>query len=212
MHNIVWSLLVVFVFIFHIAIRTAIKNGKVRVAFCAHWCVDAIFAIGGAITCFSLYQYDFTAFWKLNDLLSVFLYLLTYLIVIILVIMLAPSGRMLLRKQTSSSEEAILLAEYSFNDTLCMLRNFFLALLFIIPVLVELVSKSPLQASFFHTWSATQVCGGFCFMVFLILLPISLRQSFFWLKALADTSADTESPALKQYIMKLHYRQRNWRL
>lgn len=190
------------------AIRPSIKRGTVREAFCAHWCVDAVFAVSGTVTSFALYHYDFMPFLKVRNLLM----MLMYVAVTALFVLLAPSGHSLFTKKRAVSEEKLLLAEYRFNDTLCMVRNFFLALLFGIPILLILLSQSRIQSSLFHTWSEAQICGGFCFAAFLILLPISLRQAFFWLKALVGTPAEEEAFALKQYSMRLHYKHRNRRL
>lgn len=103
-------------------------------------------------------------------------------------------------------------AEYRFNDTLCMVRNFFFALLFALPVLLNLPIQNRLYRSLFTVWNSADICGAFCFTAFLILLPISLRQAFFWLKNLSGEPTETEQQLLLQYRYRLHYRHRNRRL
>lgn len=208
MHNLIWSFLVVMISLFHQAIRSVIKRGKVRVAFCAHWCIDAVFAVGGTITALALYHYDFMSIFRVKHLFPIILNLL----ITVLVVLFAPSGYRLFTRRGTFPEEEIRLAEYRFNDTLVLVRNFFQALLFAIPVILILLSQSPIHSSLFTTWSETEICAGFCFTSYLILLPISLRQAFFWLKALVGTPTEAETLALKQYGVRLHYRRRNWRL
>lgn len=208
MNNLILSFLVAVVALFHLAARSTIKQRKVREAFCAHWCVDAVFAISGTAISFALYNYDIAAFFKLHNILPGVIYLLAT----VLLVLLAPSGHSLLTRKQTASREEILLAEYRFNDTLCLIRNFFLALLFTLPLLLTLVTRIGILLPLFHTWSQSEICGAFCFIVFLILLPVSLRQALFWLKALVGTPDARETHALQQYHIRLHYKTRNLRL
>lgn len=191
MNSLILSILVGLVTLFHLAVRTTVRKGKVREAFCAHWCIDAVFAVCGTVLIFMLYNYNILTFLTLRNILLA----LAYLMITLLLVLLAPSGLTLLIKRKNTTSETILPAEYRFNDTLCLIRNFFLAILFGIPIL-----ENP------------TICGAFYFTAFLILLPISLRQAFFWLKHLSDTPDEQETQIRNRYCMREHYRKRNLRL
>lgn len=220
------SFLVVITVLFHIAVHTPAKEGKVREAFCAGWCVDAVFAVCGTIVSFAINHYDPTPFLTLHTLLWGLLFFAATL----LFVLLAPSGLSLFARKkhvgkssvykAANDEESddtfdsgkLLHAEYRFNDTLCMVRNFFLVLLFALPVLLNLPIQNRLYRSLFAAWNAADICGAFCFTAFLILLPVSLRQAFFWLKNLSGEPTKTEQQLLLQYRFRLHYRRRNRRM
>lgn len=241
MNQLLFSFLAAVTVLFHMAIHSFIKRGKVREAFCAGWCIDAVFAVCGTAVSFGLYRYDFTPFLTPQSLLWV----LPFLTATLLLFLLAPSGLSLFAGQAASPDEhttaagdaeasafstqapykerkrhkkrslpkeELLLSEYRFNDTLCMVRNFFLALLFALPALLAVFDKSRLKLSLLLTWSASEICGAFCFTAFLILLPISLRQAFFWQKELTGKLTEEEKQVLAQYRVRLHYRRKNRRL
>ena len=159
MKHLILTLLVTFPVIFHSVARKPLKNGRVREVFCACWCVDAVFAICGTLLSFGLYHYELLSFLTIrNAALG-----LLYLFVTCLLVLLAPSGFSLITKWRAPSGEETLLAEYRFNDTLSMVRNFFLALLFSIPILLILLERSPLPLTFLQAWDADRLCGGLCF-------------------------------------------------
>lgn len=209
MNQIMISVLVILTALFHLAVRSHVKSGQIREAFCAGWCIDAAFAICGTIISFALFHYAFVPFLTLRNLL----WGLLFFVVTFSFCLLAPSGLSLFRnRKKDCSEEEILLAEYRFHDTLCMVKNFFQALLFGIPLLLTCLENSPLQLSLFLTWSSSDICGAVCFTAFLVLLPISLRQSFFWLIHLTGQPTQESERILQQYRIRLHYRRKNRRL
>lgn len=200
MNSLIISLFIFIVFVFHRFVNISIRNGKVREGFCALWCVDTVFCVCGTVISFALYHYTFSPFLTVRNLILCVLYIGACIVFL----MLAPSGfTLLVRKKTASTQE-ILLGEYRFNDTLCLVRSFFMILLFCLPILFRL--------SFLSSWNEAEICGGFCFTAFIILLPISLRQAFFWLKNLMNTPSAEEALALQKNSMRLHYRKRNYRL
>lgn len=208
MNSLILSVLVAVVALFHGAVNSYMRKGKVKTGFCAVWCMDAIFAIGGTVLSFLLYHYAFYPLFTWRNLLLV----LFYLMISILFMWMTPSGFSLLRGKRVPDEGQLLLAEYRLNDTLGMVRSFFMTLLFLLPLLYSVVGRTELflQAV---SWRESEICGGFCFVAFLILIPISLRQALFWLKHLtdsADAAAEKEKGLLRSYASGLHYRSRNW--
>lgn len=207
MNSLILSALMVIIALFHLAMNNFMRRGNVKTGFCTIWCIDAIFAVGGTVLSFMLYQYRFTPFLTVRNGVLV----LIYLLLTVLFIWLAPSGLSLLTKKRPSAEEEILLAEYRLNDTLGMVRNCFMILLFVLPVLFA-VAQGSLWFSYLGGWKEAEICGGVCFVAFLILVPVCLRQALFWLRNLTDTSLSGEEKLLKQYRMQLWYRHKNWLL
>lgn len=190
---------------FHLVLRPYMRRGRVREGLCALWCIDAVFAVCGTVISFYLYHYAFSPFLTLRNLLL----LLIYLVVILLFFLLAPSGLKLLHPKRNYNEETLLLAEYRFNDTLCLIRNFFLTLLFGMPILFTLLSGREEHLRLYFTFDVNELCAVLCFASFFILLPLCLRQSFFWLKNLRHTATQPEADLLLQQSSYLHYRKRN---
>ena len=207
MNSLILSLMVVIIAIFHRSAHQYVKKDKILESFCATWCMDAVFSVCGIILSFVLYRYCFSPIFTLRNLL----FLCMYLVATALFVLLAPSGPSILRKKKTSSGEEILLAEYRFNDTLCLIRNFFLTLLFIIPAIFALLPLLPAPLPLIANWREEEMCGGLCFIAFLVLVPVSLRQSLFWLRGLTQTGdfRETEARLLRGYRLELHYRSKN---
>lgn len=204
MNSLILSALIVVVALFHLAMKSFMRRGKIKAGFCAVWCMNAIFAVCGTVLSFLLYRYLFYPYLTVRNVVWVFLYLL----VTILFIGVAPTGFSLVKKKRNFSEEEILMAEYRLNDTLEMVRNFFLLLLFLLPILCAGAEKVR-WLSLLFSWREEEICGGFCFVAFLILVPVCLRQSLFWLRNLTDTTMEAEERVLRKYQMQLQYRHRN---
>lgn len=204
MNSLILSILVAVVAVFHWTMRSYMRKGNIKTGFCAVWCMDAIFAICGTVISFVLYRYSFHPFLTLRNAVIV----LFYLLLTILFVWLTPTGLVLLGKKRGLDAEQILLAEYRLNDTLGMVRNFFMMLLFLLPVLFGVVRG---EEWFWQmvSWKEAEICGGFCFVAFLILVPVTLRQALYWLKNLTDSSIETEERLLRKHRMQLQYRQRN---
>lgn len=195
----VWVLVIAF---FHGRMRRYMRQGNIKTGFCSMWCIDAIFAICGTVVSFVLYGYKFQPFFTLRNGILVLLYfLITFFFVLA-----TPSGLSLLRKR-KLSKEAVLTAEYRLNDTLGIVRNCFLALLFCLPVLFVFVREYK-QVTYLSEWKEAEVCGGFCFVAFLVLVPICLRQAIFWLRNLSK-GEETEEKLLYRYRKQLQYRHKN---
>ena len=133
---------------------------------------------------------------------------LFYLSITILFVWLAPTGFALFAGKQGKDEMQILVAEYRLNDTLGIVRNFFMLLLFLLPVLCSTVGRT----EWFRrtvSWQEAEICGGFCFVAFLILIPISLRQALYWLRNLTDSPVEEEQRWLRNYVIRLNYRRKN---
>lgn len=205
MNNLIISLLVFIVFLFHLYMRHHIRWGKVKEGMCALWCMDAVFAICGTILSYALYHYTFAPFFTFrNILLGIVYIMLTFLF-----LLLSPSGIGLLLPKKQTDPEELLQAEYRFNDTLSFVRSFFMVLLFFLPIFLNLPIQDEKLLSLLLTWESKDVFGGFYFASFSILLPLSLRQAFYWIKNLRYAPPASESTLLCRYSMELHYRKRN---
>lgn len=208
MNSLLYSLFVMILYCFHQMTRSHILKGKVRESICALWCMDAIFCICGIIISFSLYNYSLFSFLTPGNAVWVLLYLgFTALFVL-----LAPSGLTLLTAKRCLDPETLVTAEYHFNDMLYLVRRFFMILLFVLPIIYHIFAYGSSRFLLSFSWTEAQICGGFCFIAFLLLLPVSLRQSFFWLKNLRNVPTKQEALLLHKYMTQTHYRKRNWRL
>lgn len=202
MNSLIFTVWVLILAVFHRRMRRYMRQGNVKTGFCSIWCIDAIFAICGTVVSFVLYGYKFQPLFTLRNGILVFL----YLFLTALFILVTPSGFALLRKK-KLSEEALLTAECRLNDTLGIVRNCFLALLFFLPVLFVFVRKNG-EVTYLSEWKEAEVCGGFCFVAFFVLVPICLRQAVFWLRNLSQ-GAETEEKLLYRYRKLLQYRHKN---
>lgn len=209
MNSLIFSAFVVVVAIFHLMMKGYMKQGsmkteRLKTIFCAGWCMDSVFAICGTVLSFVLYRYVFYPYLTVRNVMLV----LVYLLITLLLVWAAPSGILLLGKKKSGEEE-VLEAEYRLNETLELVRNCFMLLLFLLPVLFA-VAQNVAWFKLPVSWKEAEICGGFCFVAFLILLPVSLRQTIFWLRNLTDGKEEAEEKLLKQYQMRLRYKHRNY--
>ena len=207
MNNLFLSLLVFIVFCFHMVIRQQFKRGRVKESFCALWCIDAVFSISGTVVSFTLYNYRFLPFftWRNIGVCLLFLCLTT------LFILISPSGLTLLQRRQNCSDLDTLMAEYRFNDTLCFARSFFMTLLFAIPILLTILQENSIFMQL-DAWNEQSICGAFCFVAFLLLVPLSLRQALFWLRNLFGTPCPEEEKVLLKYRTDVHFYKRNFRI
>lgn len=206
MNSITISLFVLLIFFFHMYTKRYMRLGKLKEALSATWFMDTVFTICGIVVSFYIYHYNLTAFFTLRNILLV----LTYLLITLLFILLAPSGLHLLTFKKQLTKEELLCAEYRFNETLCMVRNFLLCLLFFVPVITHLPLKSPKYQQFLLAWENSQIPAGFYFTVFLLLFPITLRQTLYWIKSLKQELTTPESELMQRYILPFHYNKRNF--
>lgn len=204
MNSLILSTLVAVVALFHLAMNRHMRKGNVKTAFCAVWCIDAIFAICGTVISFVLYRYVFYPFLTVRNVVLVIIYLL----ITAVFIWVTPSGFGLIWGRRDYNREELLIAEYRLNDTLGIVRNCFFTLLCGLPIFFAVMYGNR-GLNRLVSWDEVEVCGGFCFVAFLILVPISLRQAIFWLRNLTDAGTDWEQRILKGYCMRLQYRQRN---
>lgn len=205
MNSLMISALVAVVWIFHRRTGSLVRRGKVKTAFCAKWCIDSVFALCGTVISFLLYRYGFEPYLTLRNGMLV----LGYLLLTFLFVWVTPSGLSLLKVRRGMEEEEISMAEYALNDTLETVRNCFLVLLFLLPFLFAEWSGAVTLQEFF-AWREAEVCGGLCFVAFLLLVPMCLRQALYWLRNLTPSEEKGEEQMLEQYRMKLQYGQRNF--
>lgn len=206
MNSIIISLFVLLIFFFHIYTRRYMRLGKLKEALSATWFMDTVLTVCGIVVSFYIYRYNFTNFFSLRNILLV----LTYLMITLLFLILAPSGLHLLTLKKQLSTEELLCAEYRFNDTLCMVRNFLLCLLLFVPLMTNLPIKLPEYQSILQFWKNSQIPAGFYFTVFLLLLPITLRQTLYWIKSLRQETTALELQLMKHYSLPFRYNKRNF--
>ena len=206
MNSIIISLLVLLIFFFHIYLKRHMRLGKIKEGLSATWFMDTVLTVCGIVVSFYIYHYNFTTFFSLRNILLV----LTYLLITLLFLLLAPSGLRLLTHKKQLSIEELLCAEYRFNDTLCMVRNFLLFLLLFVPIITHLPLESPEYQQLLLAWENSQIPAGFYFTVFLLLLPITLRQTFYWISSLKQEPTAMELQLMKRYSLPLRYGARNF--
>lgn len=207
MNSLIFPVLVTAAALFHLVMRSYMRRGNVKTAFCTIWCMDVIFSICGTVLSFVLYDYLIFPYLTVRNVVMA----LIYLLITIMIILIAPSGPALFQRKKGLTEEEILLAEYRLNDTFGIIRNCLMCLLFALPILFALLQRSVWFSGAF-AWNEAEICGGFCFMAYLILVPICLRQALFWFRNLSDTSTEAEETALRKYQMQMRFRHRNFGL
>lgn len=205
MNSMIIPLFVLLLFFFHMYTKRYMRLGKLKEALSATWFMDTVFTICGIVVIFYFYHYNFASFFSLRNILLI----LTYLLITLLFLLLAPSGFRLLTTRKQLSTEELLRAEYRFNDTLCMVRNFLLCLLFLVPLMMNLPIKLQEYETLLQIWANSQIPAGFYFTVFLILLPMSLRQSLYWIKSLKQETTAWELEFMKHYSLSFRYREHN---
>lgn len=208
MNSLLLSVFTAVLFFFHRFLRSHSRPDRLRESFLATWLLDTVFALCGTVVSFTLYSYDLYPWLTFQNLSLTGMYLL----LTALLFLLAPSGPSLLLKRRASSGEEILFAEYRFQNALELVRDFFLLLLFLIPLLFALSGHLGHNIPLLLMLKEDTVYGGFCFIAFLVLLPLSLRQSLFWLKNLRGTPSKQELTLLENYGAHLHYRRKNLRI
>ncbi len=208
MSSLFLSFLVVIVFCFHVVIRRQIKHGRVKEGFLALWCIDAVFSVSSTAVSFALYDYRFLPFFTWRNILACLL----FLFLTALFILISPSGLTLFHGQKNRPDTDILMAEYRFNDTLCFVRSFFMTLLFSIPILMTVLLHVKPDFWQLIIWKESDICGAFCFISFLFLVPLSLRQTLFWLRNLFGTPLPEEEELLMKYRTDVHFLKHNFRI
>lgn len=90
-----------------------------------------------------------------------------------------------------------------------MVRGFFLTLLFFLPILFAVIQQVKGGIFIPMMWREGDICGGFCFVAFLILLPVSVRQMIYWIRNLDKATTEAEEELLQQYRARLRYKHKN---
>lgn len=207
MNSLILSALTLVIAVFHMVTHSYMRKGHVSTGFCTMWCVDAVFAVCGTVLSYFLYHYPLRPWMTLRNLTLV----LVYLLLTILFVVAAPTGISLLGRRIKRGKEEIFRAEYRLNETFCMVRGFFLTILFFLPILFAVTEHASGEPIMFAAWKEGDICGGFCFVAFLILLPMSLRQAIYWIRNLDGEDADEEAEdgLLRQYRARLLYKHKN---
>jgi len=210
MNNLLFSFLVLSVWCFRRVANPLIRKGRVKEGFCVLWFVNCIFSLCGTILSFYLYQYRIPPIFNLRNLFFLF----AFATIGTTIILLAPSGHRLFTKKSTLSEEEMLLCEYHFHEIAYLTCHFFLFLLFCIPVLLAFLEGIQMHLpqtlhNMLGFFVKNEIYGGFCFFAFLILLPLSLRQTLYWLKSLKVPTSDAELIQQHIYSARLRYQKRN---
>ena len=178
---------------------------RLRENICVRWCISLPFALLGGIISYHIYGYELTAPLSLGLLVI----LILYLILALLFIALSPSGYRRLFGKTSPGEEQLLYAEYRFNHSLELLKQFFFLLLFLIPLLFGGYEFLRTRYALPALLEEAYLIGGLYFVAFCILFPISLRQSIFWLRQLQKVPQPYETQLLLEENTRLQYYRKN---
>lgn len=205
MNGLIFSCLAAFTFLYQIPVRSVIKNGQIREGYCTLWIGRLIFTILGAILTLTMYRFSFLPLFSLRNLFFVTCFLLLTL----LLVLVAPTGLSLFGKKNQTDT---IHAEYHFNNTLDIIYNLFLLILFLFPIILALSARYPQALPFLTIYTDNQLCSTFCLILFLLLLPMCLRQSFFWLRNITGLPDETETNLLAMQKAKNYYKRRNIRL
>ncbi len=184
------------------------RRKKIRENICVIWCITLLFSLLGAIGSFHLYHYEVFKPFSLR-LVSI---CILYLALTAVFIAIAPSGYGKLCKKKSSSPEELLYAEYHFNHSLEMLRKCFLSLLLIVPVLYYAYCCHESRLAKPLDLKESYLIGGLFFVSFCVLLPISVRQSIFWLGQLQKIPEAYEENLINREYQHTRYVTRNRRI
>ncbi len=210
MNNLFFSFFIVFVWFMRGKIYPLIRQGRVKEGFCGLWFLNSIFSLSGTVLSHYLHHYSFSPLFILRNLF----FLLIYVAAGIVIVLLAPTGYKLFIKKSTPSEEEMLLYEYRFHETADLICRIFQFLLFVVPIIIFILTE-------FQTHLPATLCrildffvknklyGGLCFWSFFILLPLSLRQTLYWLKSLKTPTTAAELAQQRIYSARLRYRKRN---
>lgn len=205
-------LLIPFLVIIILAFKSYLKQNMtpmdIRENICVIWCIIFLFSLLGGIISFHLYQYNLMLplTWGLAAML------LLYLALALLFIVVSPSGYRRLFRRSGFSPEELLYAEYRFNHTLEMARDFFLMLLLIVPSLFCGYECIRERFTLPLLLEEAYLIGGLYFVTFCILCPIALRQSFFWLRQLQRIPPEYETELLQNEHQRFQYHRKNRRI
>jgi len=223
MNGLIFSCLAAFAFIYQFLIMSVIKKGRIREGYCALWIGALIFSIFGAILTLTMYRFSILPLFTLRSLF----FGTTFLLLAVLLVLLAPSGISLFGRKSlynesgnphsalegaSDPSKGIIRAEYLFNDTLRIIHNLFLLILFLFPIFLAFSAHYPQFLPFLAVYTDNQLCSTFCLIVFLLLLPICLRQSIFWLRNITRIPDDTEVSLLNTQKAQAYYKRKNFRI
>lgn len=205
MTGLIFSCLAVFVGFYHIVVGRIMKKGKVRESYCALWIGDFLFSLLGAIITLTVYHFTLLPLLSLRFML----FFICFLLIAVLFLLLSPSGFGIFTQKNASSEETLIHAEYRFNDAVICIGKLFWLLLFILPLFFTLPKYFPNHLTFLSNFKDGELCSIFCLISFLILLPISLRQTFFWFKNITHIPDESEKHLLKMEQAQIYYKRKN---
>ena len=221
MNGLIFSCLTAFAFLYHRLANSVIKRGLVREGYCAVWIGDLLFSIFGAILTLTMYRFSFLSLFTLRGLF----FGTAFLLLTMLLLILAPSGLSLLSRISPSAklqesdlgaisnpQSDIIRAEYHFNTTLGVIRNIFFLILFLFPIFLALSVSHPQYLPFLAVYTEGQLCSTFCLIAFLLLLPICLRQSIFWIRNITRIPCEAEEALIKKEKAQTYYKRRNVRI
>lgn len=205
MTGLIFSCLAVFVGLYHIVVGRITKKGKIRESYCALWIGDFLFSLLGAIITLTVYHFTLLPLLSLRFML----FFIGFLLIAVLFILLSPSGFGIFTQKNASSEETLIHAEYRFNDTVTFIGKLFWLLLFVLPLFFTLPKYFPNHLTFLSNFKDGELCSVFCLIAFLILLPISLRQTFFWFKNITHIPDESEMHLLRMEQAQIYYKRKN---
>lgn len=208
MKELIFPCLVVVALFYHVLVRGVMKKGKIREGYSALWICDLLLSIFGAAL--TLYTYRVTIMPLLT--LRTLFFMMAFLVVTVLILILGPTGLKVMGVRDELSEEEKIRAEYRFNDTLGIVRNLLLLMLFVIPSFFLLAEKVPEYFTFLSVFREGELCSVFCLITFLLLLAICLRQTIFWLRNITYSSIVAEWRLLKMEQARTYYKRRNLRI
>lgn len=189
MSNRIIPLAVLLIILIHFMIGKIYKKENTKTYYFTVWFVDMIFSICGVVLSFSLFLYSPLSIINLNYGMV----LLGLGVITVVLIAILPGG-FGAQNNKKTEKEDLIVAQYMINESFCIIRN---CLYF--GFVIFLIRNEMIHA-------------GYCMLSFIILLPISIRQTWYWLFHMASKVDEKEKELILLYKRKLYYKRRNIRI
>ena len=189
MSNRIIPLAVLLITLIHFVIGKIYKKGNIKTYYFTAWFVDMIFSICGVMLSFSLFHYTPLAIINLNYGMV----LLGLVVLTVVLIAILPGGFWAHLNKKKEKEDSIV-TQYMINESFGIIRN---CLYF---GFVIFLSENEM------------IHAGCCILSFIILFPISIRQTWYWLFHMSSKVDEKEKELILLYKRKIYYKRKNIRI
>jgi len=182
-------MIVILIVCIHYAIEKKQKKGNYKTYCFTIWFVDMIFSVCGVLLSFSLFHYE-----PVSIINRDYAVVLLGLGAVALSLIAFLPGGIWTRIVKRTKKDELIEAQYRINESFCVIRN---CLYF--GFVVFLCKNEMIHA-------------GYSIIAFAILVPISIRQTLYWLINMVSEADEKENTLILQHNRKLHYRHKNIRI